>query len=254
LREQPAVWAYRWKVNYWKIIGRLIMGNKHYQKAVAKVTKTLYSLEESFHLVKEISYAKFDEAVDMAIRLGVDPRHADQMVRGATLLPHGTGKKIRVLVFAKGEKEKEAIDAGADFVGMESLIDKINKGWMEFDVTVATPDVMASVGKLGKILGPRGKMPNPKTGTVTFDVAKAVKDIRQGKVEYRVEKGGISHGSIGRVSFSAGQLLENANALVSAILGARPASVKGQYLLGITVSSTMGPGIPIDVSSIGGIR
>jgi large subunit ribosomal protein L1 len=230
------------------------MHNKNYKKAVTKVNKSIYTLDEAFKLVKEIAYAKFDEAVDLAVRLGVDPRHSDQMVRGATLLPHGTGKKIRILVFAKGEKEKEALDAGADFVGMENLMDKINKGWMEFDVTIATPDVMASVGKLGKVLGPRGKMPNPKTGTVTFDVAKAIKDIRQGKVEYRVEKGGIFHGSIGRVSFTKDQLLENANTLVDAILGARPASVKGQYLLGITVSSTMGPGIPIDINSVGGIR
>jgi len=230
------------------------MGNKKYKKAAEKVNKSLYTFEEAFKLVKEIAYAKFDEAVDLAVRLGVDPRHSDQMVRGAALLPHGTGKKIRILVFAKGEKEREALDAGADFAGMDNLVEKINKGWMEFDVTIATPDVMAAVGKLGKVLGPRGKMPNPKTGTVTFDIAKAIKDIRQGKVEYRVEKGGIFHGSIGRVSFTKDQLLENANTLVDAILGARPASVKGQYLLGITVSSTMGPGIPIDISSVGGIR
>ena len=250
----PALWAALFEEGDLERDEKIKMSNKNYKKAVTMVTKPAYTLEESLHLVKKIAYAKFDEAVDVAIRLGVDPRHADQIVRGATLLPHGTGKKIRILVFAKGEKEKEAIDAGADFVGMENLMEKINKGWIDFDVTVATPDVMASVGKLGKVLGPRGKMPNPKTGTVTFDVAKAIRDIRSGKVEYRVEKGGIFHGSIGRVSFSGMQLLENANAMVSAILGARPASVKGQYLLGITVSSTMGPGIPIDIGSVSGIR
>jgi large subunit ribosomal protein L1 len=228
--------------------------NKKYKIAAAKVTKPAYTLEEAFQLVKEIAYAKFDEAVDLAVRLGVDTRHSDQMVRGAAVLPHGTGKKIRILVFAKGEKEKEAVDAGADMVGLESYIDKVNKGWLDFDVAVATPDVMASVGKLGKVLGPRGKMPNPKTGTVTFDLAGAIREIRQGRVEYRVEKGGIFHGSIGRVSFTGEQLFDNAKTVIDAIIGARPASVKGQYLLGISVSSTMGPGICVDINSIGRAR
>jgi large subunit ribosomal protein L1 len=225
------------------------MGKK-YNGSVAKVTKPLYPLEEAFSLVKEAAYAKFDEAVDLAIRLGVDPRHSDQMVRGSATLPHGTGKKVRVIVFAKGEKEREAREAGADLVGMEDLIDRINKGWMDFDVAVATPDVMASVGKLGKILGPRGKMPNPKTGTVTFDVVRAIREIRQGRVEYRVEKAGIFHGSIGRVSFTSQQLFENAMTVIDAILKSKPASVKGQYVRGISVSSTMGPGVAVDVTSI----
>ncbi len=225
------------------------MGKK-YNIAAAKVTKPLYTLEEALSLVKEVACAKFDEAVDLALRLGVDPRHADQMVRGSTTLPHGTGKKVRIVVFAKGEKEREAKEAGADFVGMEDLIDKINKGWMEFDTAVATPDVMAAVGKLGKVLGPRGLMPNPKVGTVTFDVAKAIREIRQGKVEYRVEKGGIFHGSIGRVSFRSQQLLENAKTVIEAIVKARPAAVKGRYIRSLTVSSTMGPGIPVDISGM----
>lgn len=225
------------------------MGKK-YDIAVAKVEKELYSLDEAFSLVKEAAYAKFDEAVDLAIRLGVDPRHSDQMVRGSTTLPHGTGKKVRIAVFAKGEKEREAKEAGADVVGMEDLVDRINKGWMDFDVAVATPDVMATVGKLGKILGPRGKMPNPKTGTVTFEVARAIRDIRQGRVEYRVEKAGIFHGSIGRVSFTAQQLVENSMAVIESILKAKPASVKGQYVRGISVSSTMGPGIHVDLTRI----
>ncbi len=225
------------------------MGKK-YKSAVEKVRKRFYPLEEVFSLVKEAAYAKFDEAVDLAVRLGVDPRHSDQMVRGSTTLPHGTGKKVRIIVFAKGEKQREAKEAGADLVGMEDLIDKINKGWMEFDIAVATPDIMGAVGKLGKILGPRGKMPNPKTGTVTFDLVRAIKDIRQGRVEYRVEKGGIFHGSIGRVSFTSEQLLENAMTVIEAIIKARPASVKGQYVKGITVSSTMGPGIPVDITRI----
>lgn len=223
---------------------------KRYQAAIAKVTKPTYTLEQAFSLVKEAASVKFDESVDLAVRLGVDPRHADQMVRGSTTLPHGTGKKVRIVVFAKGEKEKEAIEAGADVVGMEDLIERINKGWMEFDTAVATPDVMGTVGKLGKILGPRGLMPNPKMGTVTFDVARAVRELRQGKVEYRVEKAGIFHGSIGRISFTAQQLFENAKVVIEAIIKARPATVKGQYLRGITVSSTMGPGIHIDITGM----
>jgi large subunit ribosomal protein L1 len=223
---------------------------KRYKTAIAKVTKPAYTLEEAFTLVKEAASVKFDESVDLAVRLGVDPRHADQMVRGSTTLPHGTGKKVRIAVFAKGEKEKEAREAGADFVGMEDLIEKINKGWMDFDTAVATPDVMGTVGKLGKVLGPRGLMPNPKMGTVTFDVAKAIRELRQGRVEYRVEKAGIFHGSIGRISFTAQQLFENAKTVIEAIIKARPATVKGQYLRGITVSSTMGPGIHIDITGM----
>jgi len=223
---------------------------KRYKAALTKVTKPTYTLEEAFHLVKEVASVKFDESVDIAVRLGVDPRHADQMVRGSTTLPHGTGKKVRIAVFAKGEKEKEAREAGADIVGMEELIAKINGGWMEFDTAVATPDVMGTVGKLGKVLGPRGLMPNPKMGTVTFDVARAIRELRQGRVEYRVEKAGIFHGSIGRISFTAQQLFENAQTVIVAIIKARPATVKGQYLRGITVSSTMGPGICIDITGM----
>ncbi len=223
---------------------------KRYKAAIAKVTKPTYTLEEAFSLVKEAASVKFDESVDLAVRLGVDPRHSDQMVRGSTTLPHGTGKKVRIAVFAKGEKEKEAREAGADIVGMEDLIEKINGGWMEFDTAVATPDVMGTVGKLGKILGPRGLMPNPKMGTVTFDVAKAIRELRQGRVEYRVEKAGIFHGSIGRISFTAQQLFENAKTVIEAIIKARPTAVKGQYLRGITVSSTMGPGIHIDITGM----
>jgi large subunit ribosomal protein L1 len=223
---------------------------KRYKIAIAKVTKPAYTLEDAFKLVKETASVKFDESVDLAVRLGVDPRHADQMVRGSTTLPHGTGKKVRIAVFAKGEKEKEAREAGADVVGMDDLIEKINKGWMDFDTAVATPDVMGIVGKLGKVLGPRGLMPNPKMGTVTFDVAKAIRELRQGRVEYRVEKAGIFHGSIGRISFTAQQLFENAKTVIDAIIKARPAAVKGQYLRGITVSSTMGPGIHIDITGM----
>jgi large subunit ribosomal protein L1 len=226
------------------------MMGKRYKAAIAKVTKPTYTLEEAFQIVKEAASVKFDESVDLAVRLGVDPRHSDQMVRGSTTLPHGTGKKTRIVVFAKGEKEKEAREAGADVVGMEDLIEKINKGWMEFDTAVATPDVMGTVGKLGKVLGPRGLMPNPKMGTVTFDVAKAIRELRQGRVEYRVEKAGIFHGSIGRISFTAQQLFENAKTVIEAIIKARPAAVKGQYLRGITVSSTMGPGIRIDITGM----
>ncbi|TAK07332.1 MAG: 50S ribosomal protein L1 [Candidatus Manganitrophaceae bacterium] len=226
------------------------MGKK-YEAAVAKVEERTYQLNEALDLVKQLHYAKFDESVEMAVRLGVDPKHSDQMVRGSVVLPHGTGKKVRILVFAKGEKEREATQAGADYVGLDDLIEKINQGWLEFDTVVATPDLMGAVGRLGKVLGPRGLMPNPKTGTVTFDVARAIKEIRQGKVEYRVEKAGIIHVTVGRVSFSAQQLLENADLVIDSIVKAKPASAKGKYVKGITVSSTMGPGIAVDVGSIG---
>lgn len=227
------------------------MGKK-YEAAVAKVEERSYPLDEAFEMVKQLHFAKFDESVDMAVRLGVDPKHSDQMVRGSVVLPHGTGKKVRILVFAKGEKEREATQAGADYVGLDDLIEKINQGWLEFDTVVATPDLMGVVGRLGKVLGPRGLMPNPKTGTVTFDVARAIREIRQGKVEYRVEKAAIIHVTIGRVSFTAQQLAENAGVIIDSIIKAKPASAKGKYIKGITVSSTMGPGIPIDTGSISG--
>ena len=210
-----------------------------------------YLLEEAIKLVKESSYTKFDEAVDLAVNLGVDPRKSDQMVRGTVVLPHGIGKKVRVLVFAKGEKEKEAQEAGADYVGAEDLVEKITKGWLDFDKSVATPDVMGLVGKLGKILGPRGLMPNPKLGTVTFDVAKTVKEIKAGKVEYKAEKAGIVHVPIGKVSFDADKLFENAKTIINSIIKAKPATSKGKYLKKLSISSTMGPGIAVDIASLG---
>jgi large subunit ribosomal protein L1 len=210
-----------------------------------------YSIEEAINLVKESSYVKFDEAIDLAVNLGIDPRKSEQMVRGTVVLPHGIGKKVRVLVFAKGEKEKEAVDSGADFVGAEDLIEKINKGWLDFDKAVATPDVMGIVGKLGKILGPRGLMPNPKLGTVTFDIARAVKEIKAGKVEYKAEKAGIVHVPIGKVSFDTQKLIDNVKTLIGSIVKAKPATSKGKYLKKISVSSTMGPGIAVDITSLG---
>ncbi|MCD6531602.1 50S ribosomal protein L1 [bacterium] len=209
-----------------------------------------YPLREALELVKKMAYAKFDETVDMAIRLNVDPRHADQMVRGTVVLPHGTGKTVRVLVFAKGDKAKEAEEAGADFVGAEDLIEKIQGGWTDFDVAIATPDMMPMVGRLGKILGPRGLMPNPKVGTVTQDVAKAVKEAKAGKIQFRVDKAGNIHAPIGKASFDVDKLVENATTLIDAIVKARPASVKGQYVKNITVSSTMGPGVRVDISDV----
>jgi large subunit ribosomal protein L1 len=209
-----------------------------------------YALEEALQVVKESIYTKFDETVDMAFNLGVDPRKSDQMVRGTVVLPHGTGKTVRVLVFAKGEKEKEATEAGADFVGAEDLVEKIQKGWLDLDKAVATPDVMGLVGKLGKVLGPRGLMPNPKLGTVTFDIAKAVKEIKAGKVEYRTEKAGIIHVPIGKSSFAGEKLAENANAVIKSISKAKPAASKGKYIKKVTVSSTMGPGLKLDVTKI----
>ena len=201
------------------------MGKKMSESA-KKVEQRGYDLREATELVKAVAYAKFDETVDLALRLGVDPKRADQMVRGTTILPHGTGKQVRVLVFAKGEKEQEGRQAGADYVGADDLIEKVKGGWMEFDQAIATPDLMGAVGKLGKILGPRGLMPNPKTGTVTFDVAKAIAEIRKGRVEYKVEKAGIVHVPVGRVSFSADGLYENAHAVIEAVLKAKPASCK----------------------------
>jgi len=205
-----------------------------------------YSVEEACALVKQAKFAKFDETVDLAVRLGVNPKHADQMVRGALVLPHGTGKTVRVLVFAKGEKEREAREAGADFAGSDDLVAKVSEGFLDFDRVIATPDMMGAVGKLGRVLGPRGLMPNPNVGTVTFDVVSAVRDAKGGKIEYRVEKAGIVHARIGKVSFNEQALTDNATALITALVRQKPSTAKGTYLRSITVSSTMGPGIKID--------
>lgn len=224
---------------------------KKRKEALAKVDRLKnYGIDEAINLVKESSFAKFDETVDVAVRLGVDPRHADQMVRGAVVLPNGLGKEVRVLVFAKGEKEKEAREAGADFVGAEDLVAKIQEGWFEFDTAIATPDMMGVVGKIGKLLGPRGLMPNPKVGTVTFDVGRAVQESKAGKVEFRVEKAGIVHAPIGKVSFDPLKLRENMVALVDALIKAKPSAAKGNYLKKITVSSTMGPGVKLDLTEV----
>jgi large subunit ribosomal protein L1 len=207
-----------------------------------------YSVEEACALVKQAKFAKFDETVDLAIRLGVNPKHADQMVRGAIVLPHGTGKSVRVLVFAKGEKEREARDAGADLAGSDDLVAKVSEGYLDFDRVIATPDMMGAVGKLGRVLGPRGLMPNPKVGTVTFDVGNAVREAKGGKIEYRVEKAGIVHARIGKVSFTEQGLTDNARSLIQALVRQKPSTAKGAYLRSIVVSSTMGPGVKIDPS------
>jgi len=225
------------------------MGKK-FEAAKAKVQDRAYTLEEALPLVKELKYAKFDETVEVAIRLGVDPKHADQMVRGTVVLPHGLGKSKRVLVIAGAEKQKEAQDAGADITGGDDVVEKILGGWMDFDAVVATPDMMRGVGRLGKVLGPRGLMPNPKTGTVTTDIAKAVREIKAGKVEFRVDKTGIVHAPLGKVSFAADALVANAHALMDSVLKAKPAAAKGKYLKSITVSSTMGPGVRIDTTAV----
>ncbi len=225
------------------------MGKKM-KAAMEKVEPRAYGLREAVETVKTLAYAKFDESVDLALRLGVDPKRSDQMVRGTTSLPHGTGKKVRVLVFAKGDKEQEARQAGADYVGADDLMEKIKGGWMEFDCAIATPDLMASVGKLGKQLGPRGLMPNPKTGTVTFEVGKAVSDIRKGRVEYKVEKAGIVQVPVGKVSFDAAKLHENASAVIESVIKAKPASCKGRYLKSVVISSTMGPGVTLDAIAL----
>ena len=209
-----------------------------------------YSIEDAIPLVQKTKYVKFDETVDMSLRLGVDPKHADQMVRGTVVLPHGLGKSKRVLAIAGGEKQKEAKEAGADVVGGEELVEKIQGGFMDFDAVVATPDMMRAVGKLGKVLGPRGLMPNPKTGTVTADITKAVKEIKAGKVEFRVDKTGIIHAPLGKMSFNSDALVANAHALVDSIVKAKPAAAKGKYLRSVTVSSTMGPGVRIDTTHI----
>ena len=212
-----------------------------------------YALQEAIDLSITTARAKFDETIDIAVRLGVNPAHADQMVRGSVVLPHGLGKTVRILVFAKGEKEKEALEAGADYVGADELVEKIKGGWLEFDKVVATPDMMGSVGKIGKILGPRGLMPNPKVGTVTFDVANAVAELKAGKVEFRVEKAGIVHTPVGKVSFGAEKIKDNIIALLEMIMKLKPASSKGIYMRSLAISTTMGPGIkvdPVDIKSV----
>ncbi|MBI4797948.1 MAG: 50S ribosomal protein L1 [Desulfarculus sp.] len=224
---------------------------KKFFEARQKVNRGLrHSFEEGLTAAVGAAYGKFDESVDVAVRLGVDPRHADQMVRGTVVLPHGTGKTVRVAVFAKGEKEKEALDAGADFVGSDDLVEKIQGGWTDFDRAVATPDMMGTVGKLGRILGPRGLMPNTKSGTVTFDLAKAVKEIKAGKIEFRVDKGGVVHAPVGKMSFGVPKLKDNLDALMETLIRLKPATAKGTYVKGITVSTTMGPGVRLDTAEI----
>ena len=225
---------------------------KRYIESVKLIDKgTLYEPSEAIELALKTSKAKFDETIELAVKLGVDPRHADQQVRGAVVLPHGTGKKVKVLVFAKGDKVKEAQEAGADYVGAQEYVDKIQKeNWFDFDVVVATPDMMGVVGRLGRVLGPKGLMPNPKSGTVTFDVAKAIDEIKAGKVEYRVDKTSIVHVLIGKRSFESKKLLDNFHALMEAIVKAKPAAAKGQYLRSVVISSTMGPGIKINSTKV----
>ncbi|MEW5899550.1 MAG: 50S ribosomal protein L1 [Bacillota bacterium] len=225
---------------------------KKYREAAARIDKNiLYDPVDALALVKELASARFDETVEAVVKLGVDPRHADQQVRGAVVLPHGTGKTRTVLVFARGDKAKEAEEAGADFVGAEEMIAKIqNEGWLGFEVAIATPDMMGMVGRLGKILGPRGLMPNPKTGTVTFDVAQAVKEVKAGKIEYRVDKAGIIHAPIGKVSFETEKLVENLRTLMEQLIRVKPAGAKGQYVRGVYVCSTMGPGIKVNAQKL----
>lgn len=225
---------------------------KKYVESIKKVDrqKRYSDIVEAMQIVKDMTTTKFDASVDVAVRLGVDPRHADQMVRGAVVLPHGIGKTVRVLVFAQGEKEKEAREAGADFVGADDLVQKITEGWFDFDKVIATPDMMGKVGRLGRVLGPRGLMPNPKVGTVTTDIARAVKETKAGRVEFRVEKAGIVHAPVGRASFSAEALSENFKALLDLLNKLRPASTKGQYIRSVTISSTMSPGVKIDPVSV----
>jgi len=224
---------------------------KKYLESNKKVdAETRHNFDEAVKMAIDSSYVKFDETIDVAVRLGIDPRHADQMIRGSVVLPNGLGKEVKVLVFAKGEKEKEALDAGADFAGGDDLIEKIKKGWFGFDKAVATPDMMGSVGKIGKLLGPKGLMPNAKTGTVTFDVARAVNDLKAGKIDFKVEKAGIVHAPMGKVSFGVEKIMQNAAAFLETIIRLKPASSKGTYLKGIAISTTMGPGIKIDAASV----
>jgi large subunit ribosomal protein L1 len=227
------------------------MVSKRYDASAAKIAPDKpYSLDEAIGVLKAMTPAKFDESVDLSFRLGVDPKHADQMVRGAVVLPHGIGKTVRVAVFAKGEKEREAREAGADTIGAEDLVEKVQGGWMDFDTAIATPDLMGQVGRLGKVLGPRGLMPNPKLGTVTFDISRAVREAKAGKVEFRVDKAGNIHTPVGKRSFNEQQLRDNAMALIEAIVRAKPPAAKGNYLRSLTVSSTMSPGVPIDAVAI----
>jgi large subunit ribosomal protein L1 len=223
---------------------------KKFAAARQQVPDRAHTIEEAVPLMQKVKFAKFDETVEIALRLGVDPKHADQMVRGTVVLPHGLGKSKKVLAIAGAEKQKEATDAGADFVGGEELVDKIQGGWMDFDAVVATPDMMRAVGKLGKVLGPRGLMPNPKTGTVTPNIAQAVKEIKAGKVEFRVDKTGIVHAPVGKISFPAQSLIDNTHALVDSVVKAKPAAAKGKFLRSVTMSSTMGPGIVIDTTHV----
>jgi large subunit ribosomal protein L1 len=223
---------------------------KKYQAARQQVPNRPHKIEEAVPLLQKVKYTKFDETVELAVRLGVDPKHSDQLVRGTVVLPHGLGKSKKVLVIANAEKQREAKEAGADEIGGEELVERINGGWMDFDAVVATPDMMRAVGRLGKVLGPRGLMPNPKTGTVTLDITKAVQEIKAGKVEFRVDKAGIVHAPIGKISFAADRLVANAHALMDNIVKARPAAAKGKYLKTVTMSSTMGPGVDIDTSHI----
>ena len=225
----------------------MVSKGKKYRQVIANIDRsTRYNFNDAVDLALGSTYAGFDETVDLAVRLGVDPRHADQMVRGTVVLPHGVGKTVRVLVFAKGEKEKEALEAGADYAGSDEYVEKIQNGWLEFDKTVATPDMMSSVSKLGRILGPRGMMPNAKLGTVTFDVAKTVNEIKAGKIEFRVEKAGIVHAPMGKVSFGSNKLIENISAFMDTVIRLKPPASKGTYLRSIAISTTMGPGIKID--------
>ncbi len=224
---------------------------KNITKARQAVENRAYPLQEAVPLLQKVKYAKFDETVEITMRLGVDPKHADQMVRGTVVLPHGLGKSKRVLVIASGDKIREAEQAGADFVGGEEMVEKINKeNWTDFDALIATPDVMKSVGRLGKVLGPKGLMPNPKTGTVTFDVAKAVQEVKAGKVEFRTDKTALVHVPVGKISFSPDKLIENANVLITSVLRAKPTVAKGKYVKGCYLSSSMGPGIAVDISAV----
>jgi len=225
----------------------MVARGKKYREAATKVDRSKrYDFQEAVNIVVTCAEAKFDETIDLAVRLGVDPRHADQMVRGTVVLPHGVGKKVRVIVFAKGEKEKEALDAGADYAGSDEYIEKIQGGWIEFDKAIATPDMMSTVSKLGRILGPRGMMPNAKLGTVTFDVAKAVNEIKAGKIDFKVEKAGIVHAPMGKVSFGPEKLIGNISAFMDTIMRLKPPASKGSYLKSVAISTTMGPGIKVD--------